>query len=124
MRGVAGRDSWDRLPERARTFLAAEGGGAVVDAALPGLRPAGLADITAQVTLLTGGASEPFYEPIATALCERIPGARTVHLPGATHASPITDPVRIAEAVIDTLRAARILPSLPQRTMLAKESRP
>jgi o-succinylbenzoate---CoA ligase len=124
LRGVAGQDSWHRLPERTRAFLAAEGGGAVVDAALPGLEPARLANITAPVTLLTGGASEPFYEPIATALCQRIPGASIVRLPGATHASPITDPARIAEAVIDALRAARILPNVPQRTMLAKESRP
>ena len=44
------------------------------------------------VTILTGGASEPFYAPIADALAARIPGARAgyprrPHAPRAHHAS-------------------------------------
>ncbi len=116
MRGVAGRDAWDRLPDRARTFLEGEGTSAYVDAGLRGLDPSGLASITAPTTILTGDASEPFYRPIAEALVERIPGARHVRLPGMTHPSPITDPGPVAAAVIDALAAADVMPIEESRT--------
>ena len=74
MRGVAGRRAWDALPERTRTFLEAEGGGAVADAAMRGLEPDGLARIACPVTIVTGSLSEPFYAPIADALAATIPG--------------------------------------------------
>ena len=108
MRGVAD-DAWDRLPDRTRGFLAAEGAGAYVDAGLRGLDPAGLARIRVPVTILSGDASDPFYRPIAEALAERIPGARHVRLVGMTHASPITDPAPIAEAVSAALAVAGVL---------------
>ena len=102
MRGVAD-DAWDRLPDRSRTSLAGEGAGAYVDVGLRGLDPPGLGRIGAPVTILSGDASEPFYRPIAEALTERIPGARHVHLPGMTHASPITEPAPVAAAMIAAL---------------------
>jgi pimeloyl-ACP methyl ester carboxylesterase len=106
MLGVAGARAWDRLPERTQAFLAAEGAGAYVDAGLQGLDPSGLARIRVPVTLLTGGASESFYGPIVDALLERIPASRHRHLPGLTHAAPITDPTPIAEAVRAALVAS------------------
>jgi o-succinylbenzoate---CoA ligase len=109
IRGVAGDAAWDRLPQRARASLAGEGAGALVDAALLGLDPARLARIAGPVTILTGDASEPFYEPIAQALCDRIPGARLVRLPGARHASPITDPIATAAAIMTALGTAGVL---------------
>ncbi|MFL5673533.1 MAG: alpha/beta fold hydrolase [Chloroflexota bacterium] len=99
MTGVAGDDAWTALPDRARGFLADEGGGAYADAALLGLDLDGLGRISAPVTILTGEKSQPFYRPIADALARRIPGARRVHLARMTHASPITDPGPIADAV-------------------------
>ena len=105
---VAGPGTWDALPERARAFLAAEGGGAVADAAMAGLDPNGLARIGCPVTILTGAASEPFYAPIADRLATRITGARRVDLPGLRHTAPITDATRIAHAV----RAALARPAL------------
>ena len=96
---VAGPGTWDAMPERARAFLAAEGGGAVADAAMAGLDPDGLARIGCPVTILTGAASEPFYAPIADRLATRITGARRVELPGLRHTAPITDATRIAHAV-------------------------
>lgn len=99
LRAVAGAASWDRLPERARAFLAAEGDGALVDAGLTGLDPAGLGAIGARVLLLTGAASDPFYAPIADALAARIPGASRATLPGLAHPSPITEPGPVATAV-------------------------
>ena len=83
---------------RSRAFLAREGDGAAADAALAGARPEGLASITAPVTILTGGASEPFYGPIADALAVRIPGARRDTLDGLSHPSPITQPTPVAAA--------------------------
>lgn len=108
MRGVAD-DAWDRLPDRSRASLEAEGGGAYVDVGLRGLDPSGLGRIKVPVTILSGDASEPFYRPIAEALAERIPGARHEHLPGMTHASPIIEPAPIAEAVVAGLAAAGII---------------
>lgn len=109
LRGVAGDAAWERLGDRARSFLAAEGGGARVDAALAGLDPGGLARIGAPVTLLTGDASEPFYGPIADALVGRIAGAQRVRLSGLGHAGPITAPARVAEVAIAALEAAGII---------------
>jgi len=103
LRAVAGDAAWDRLPGRARAFLAAEGGGALADAALVGLEPDGLSRITAPVVLLTASASEPFYAPIARNLAQRIPGARQVELEGMGHASPLTEPARVAAAIRDQL---------------------
>jgi O-succinylbenzoic acid--CoA ligase len=106
LRHVAGDAAWDRLPDRARTFLANEGDGALADAALTGLDPDGLRSIASPVTILTGSASEPFYGPIAEELARRIPGARHLDLDGLRHTSPITDATRVASAV----RAALGLP--------------
>ena len=106
LRHVAGDDAWDRLPARARTFLEREGTGALADAALTGLDPDGLARITQPVTLITGDASQPFYAPIADELARRIPGAVRVHLPGATHTTPITDPAPVAAAILAALDGA------------------
>ncbi len=103
LRHVAGAESWDRLPERARTFLAREGDGALADACITGLDPDGLARIVAPVLLLTGGDSEPFYAPIAAELARRIPGARLQALEGLRHPSPITDPPSVLAAIRDGL---------------------
>lgn len=116
MCGVAGPSSWDRLPERARAFLASEGVSAYVDAGLRGLDADGLTRIKAPVSILTGDASEPFYRPIADAVAARIPGARRSHLPGMAHASPITDPAPIAAAIRSSLAAARLIEPDPDPT--------
>jgi pimeloyl-ACP methyl ester carboxylesterase len=94
------------MQERARAFLAAEGGGAVADAGMTGLDPAGLGSIECPVTLLTGAASDRFYAPIADAMAARIRGARRVDLPGLRHTAPITD----ADAIARAIRAALARP--------------
>ncbi len=98
LRAVAGDAAWNRLSPRARTFLEREGDGALADAGMAGLDPDGLARISAPVAILTGGASEPFYAPLADALAARIPGARRDTLEGCTHPSPITQPGIVAAA--------------------------
>ena len=99
LRAVAGDVAWDRLPERARAFLAREGDGALTDSALVGLDADGLEHVSAPTSILTGTASEPFYPPIADALVARIPGARRDALDGLAHPAPITDAARFADAV-------------------------
>ena len=111
--GVAGAGAWAALPERARAFLSAQGAGAFADASLVGLDPAGLARITAPVTVLTGTGSEPFYAPIAREVVARIPGARLVTFDGLRHAAPITDPEIVAAAVLDAVSQAGI-PAAPE----------
>lgn len=110
MTGIGGPGAWAALPARTRPFLEDEGGGAVADAAMTGLAPDGLAGIDLPVTILSGGASEPFYAPLADAVAARIPGARRVDLPGLRHAAPITDPVEVAAAVRRALAGAGIAP--------------
>ncbi len=109
MRGIAGPGAWEALPERTRAFLEDEGGGAVADAEMQGLDPDGLAAIARPVTILTGGASEPFYAPIADALAARIPGARRRELPGLRHTAPISEPVPIAAALREALAQVDLL---------------
>jgi pimeloyl-ACP methyl ester carboxylesterase len=115
LRGVGGDVAWDRLSDRSRAFLTGEGDGAYVDAGLLGLDPIRLGRIRVPVTLLTGDASEPFYRTIADALLERVPGARHVRLPGMSHASPITDPVPMADALTSALVASGVLAPGPSR---------
>ena len=81
------------------------------DSALSGLDPAGLSRIVAPVLVLTGGASHPFYGPIAAALVARIRGARHATLDGLTHNAPITDAARVADAIRSFLTASRLLPA-------------
>lgn len=99
MRAVAGDQGWERLSPRARAFLEREGDGALADAGLTGLDPDGLARIEAPVAILTGGASDPFYVPIADELARRIRRARRDALPDLAHPAPITDPASVAMAI-------------------------
>lgn len=99
LRAVAGDGAWDRLSDRSRASLEAEGVSALADGTLLGLAPDGLAAIAAPVLLLTGGASEPFYAPVADELARRIPGARRATLDGLGHPGPIIRPGPVADAV-------------------------
>ncbi|HEY5629140.1 MAG TPA: alpha/beta fold hydrolase, partial [Candidatus Limnocylindrales bacterium] len=99
LRAVAGDAAWERLSGRSRAFLEQEGVSALADGALLGLDAGGLTRISAPVLLLTGGASDPFYAPVADELARRIPGARRATLSGLAHPAPINRPNRVAEAV-------------------------
>jgi pimeloyl-ACP methyl ester carboxylesterase len=101
--GITAPGTFDAMPERTRAFLAAEGGGAYADAAILGLDPDALGGIVAPVTLLGGGASEPFYASILAALAARIPTARLRILDGLRHTSPITEPAAVAPAILAAL---------------------
>jgi o-succinylbenzoate---CoA ligase len=99
LRAVAGDEAWDRLSDRSRSFLADEGVSALADGALLGLDADGLARVTAPVLILSGGASDPFYRPVADELARRIPRARRATLEGLSHTAPINRPNRVAAAV-------------------------
>jgi o-succinylbenzoate---CoA ligase len=111
LRGVAGDAAWERLSPRSRAFLAREGDGALADGTLVGLEPGGLGRITAPVTVLTGGGSDPFYAPIADALARRIAGARRGTLDGLAHPAPIVQPAVVAAAIREALAAAGLVSS-------------
>jgi len=113
LRAVAGDAAWDRLSERSRAFLALEGDGAAADSALVGARAEDLPGIAVPVTILTGGASEPFYGPIADALAARIPGAGRDTLDGLVHHSPITQPAPVAAAIRAALASAGLVLDSP-----------
>jgi len=123
LRGVAGDAAWDRLPPRSRAFLAHEGDGAAADASLAGIRPDDLPGIVAPVTILTGGASEPFYGPIADALAARIRASRRDALDGLGHTAPITHPAAVAAAIRAALASAGLVtgPSPVTEPSLAAE---
>jgi len=123
LRGVGGDRAWDGLSDRGRAFLADEGAGAVVDSALLGLDPGGLERIDRPVTIVTGDASDPVYQPIAASLIARIPNARHMRLPGAHHAAPITDPRLFADAVAGSLGAAGLFDP-PPSSVASQETMP
>ncbi len=98
---VAGAGAWDRLHPRQRDSIGREGTGALADAAMDGLEPDGLARITCPVVIASGGASEPFYAPIADELAARIgPHAVRERLPGLRHTAPITDAALVADLAV------------------------
>jgi len=106
LRAVAGDDAWDRLSGRTRAYLESEGVSALADGVLLGLDPDGLARISVPTLLLTGGASDPFYAPVADELARRIPGTLRATLDGLAHTGPIVRPNRVAEAVRALLEPA------------------
>lgn len=100
---VNGARSWNALPTRLRTSIGLAGDGALADAAMPDLDPAGLGRIAAPVVIATGGRGDPLYAPIADALVARIPTAHRVDIAGLEHMAPMSDPRPIARLVRDVL---------------------
>jgi pimeloyl-ACP methyl ester carboxylesterase len=74
-----------------------------VDAAATDHDPEGLARIGVPVILGVGAASEPFYAPIATALQDRIAGARVATIPELRHFAPIVTPAPVADLIRSVL---------------------
>jgi len=91
--------AWERLRPAQQEALGAEGDGVLADAAMPDLEPDGLAHIRVPVVLGAGGASEPFYAPIAEAIRQMVPGARLERLPGLRHFAPIVSAGPVAELI-------------------------
>ena len=111
LEGVAGTGAWDRLHPRQRAGIAREGTGVLADVAMEGLTADGLERVGCPTIVATGGASEPFYRPIADALATRIgSNAVRVDLADLRHTAPITDP----DAVADLIR--RLLPAHQETT--------
>jgi pimeloyl-ACP methyl ester carboxylesterase len=100
--GVAGPASVAALPPTARERIRAQGAGALADAALLGLEPAGLGRIVAPVTVATGTASAPVYVDVAEGLLARIAGATHERIADADHMAPVTRPGTIAAAILGT----------------------
>jgi pimeloyl-ACP methyl ester carboxylesterase len=103
MAGVSGEAAVAALTDAARERIGRAGAGAIADATLAGMEPAGLADIVAPVLIATGTASEPIYGEVADALRQRIAGATVAVVDGADHLAPLTRPDALAALVEDFL---------------------
>lgn len=103
LRAIGGDAAFDGLPPSRRAGLLAEGDGVLADVGTdpgdPSVSRGALARIAVPVTIVTGGASEPFYRRIAAALREQIRGSRIMELADALHVAPITSPDALAAIV-------------------------
>lgn len=105
MAGVSGPETVAALSPAARDRVARAGHGAVADATLAGMEPAGLKRIEGRVRVATGSASRSFYVDIAEGLLECIPGADHARLDGLDHMAPVLRPDAIAAAVVEWERS-------------------
>jgi pimeloyl-ACP methyl ester carboxylesterase len=99
MAGVSGPDAVEALSPAARARVARAGRGAIADATLAGMDPAGLGRIAARVRIATGSASHSLYEDIATGLLAVVPSADHVRLNGLDHMAPVLRPDLFAGAI-------------------------
>ena len=116
LESVAGEGAWDRLHPRQRATIGREGAGVLADIAMEGLATDGLVAIRCPTIIATGGASEPFYRPIAEALMAHIgAAARLVDVADMRHPAPITNPDVIGDLVLDLLHrtSATIQETIP-----------
>jgi 3-oxoadipate enol-lactonase len=65
-----------------------------------------LGEITADAVLVIGDLDHPMIHDAAAAIASRIPGCRTVTVPGADHLLPLRAPVVLADLVNSTVRQA------------------
>ncbi|MBX3031942.1 MAG: alpha/beta fold hydrolase, partial [Chloroflexi bacterium] len=98
---VEGPTVVERLPEALRDAFAAEGRGAVADAALLGFQPDALAAITIPVELGIGTRAGGPYAAVADALVSRVPGLTVHRFDGLGHGAPTRRPAIIADAIRD-----------------------
>jgi len=99
MEAVSGAEAVAALKPAARARVGRAGQGVIADATLLGMDPDGLEHISRPVRIATGGASQPLYADIATALADRIPGASLGRLDGLDHMAPVLSPEAFASAV-------------------------
>jgi pimeloyl-ACP methyl ester carboxylesterase len=99
MSGVSGDEAVAALSPGARRRVQEAGSGAIADAALLGMEPAGLGSIECPVRIVTGELSAAHYQEIAAALVERIPSATTESIPAADHMAPLLRPELVAASI-------------------------
>lgn len=100
MRGVAGDDTWDRLPEPTKDERRAEGVAMLVD--VQGIRsgaPFDIASVKVPVVAGRGGASKPYHRRSAEWLVEHVPGAELFDIDGARHGAHTSHPEEFAAFV-------------------------
>ena len=110
---------WESLPtERAASImkvlpLTLESNLCLLDPAVARIRPDDLGRIRCPVLLLAGGASPPVVRRINAVIASRIPGARSLSLPGVDHMGPITHPDRVADAILDMIAPGSVRHARP-----------
>jgi len=101
LRAIGSSAMLDGLPAAQRSALLSRGDGVLADLGFLERAAFDAGRIGCPVTLVTGGDSEPFYGAIAEALTKAIVGSRRVEMAAARHDTPITEPARFAEVVLD-----------------------
>jgi len=69
--------------------------------------PAVLGAISAPVLVLRGTDTKPFWSRFARHVADHVPNSRTREIPGAGHASPLTHPEELAEALTEFFASAQ-----------------
>jgi pimeloyl-ACP methyl ester carboxylesterase len=69
--------------------------------------PAVLGAITARMLVLHGAGTTPFLTASAQHVADHVPGARVHEIPGAGHATPLTHPEALAEALTEFFAPAQ-----------------
>jgi pimeloyl-ACP methyl ester carboxylesterase len=73
----------------------------------PAADPAVLGAIQAPVLVLLGSDTRPFFTASARHVTDHVPNARVHEIPGAAHASPLTHPEALAEALTEFFSRAQ-----------------
>jgi O-succinylbenzoic acid--CoA ligase len=107
LRAIGSSAMLDALPAAQRSALLARGDSVIADLGFLDRAAFDASKIVCPVTIVTGGASEPFYVAIAAALTRAIATAGHQEMPGARHDAPITQPARFAEIVRIALARSR-----------------
>jgi len=100
-RRVVGEGGWERLSDQARAARRADGPALVAELA-DLRREHALFDVTGLVRPLVlgrGGRSVPHHRRAIDALCELVPSAEVVEIPGAAHGAPLSHPDAFAAMV-------------------------
>ena len=66
-----------------------------------------LGAISAPVLVLRGSDTKPFWTRCARHVADHVPNARIQEIPGAGHASPLTHPEALAEALTAFFASAK-----------------
>lgn len=109
MRGVAGDDAWERLPDATRQARRREGRAMRVD--VNGIRERAAFDpaaVTVPVVAGKGGESKAYHRRAADWLVERVADAAPFEIPGARHGAHLSHPAEFAEFVRCAITRAQL----------------
>jgi pimeloyl-ACP methyl ester carboxylesterase len=97
MRGVAGDQTWERLPEATKAARRAEGPAMLADVESIQIEaPFDPAAVSAPVVVGRGGASKDYHRRSAEWIVDHVPDAELFEIPGARHGAHASHPAEFA----------------------------